>query len=87
MALSDVERAAILVERGVKLQTACDRLELNRSTIQRALKARKDGRQVGVKGRPFLLSTEEESQLESWITARNNLGDPAPHDAICEQVR
>ena len=66
--LPPVQRAQKLMsEENVSQKLAARLCRVNRSTLQRAIKAGKDGRKAGQVGRPHLLEEEMESALKKKI--------------------
>ena len=70
-ASSNIEKAAFLVAKlGFPTNVVAQVCSLNRCSIQRAVKAYKNGRELGINGRPKTLSKDEEAELKRVIEKR-----------------
>ena len=61
--LNKCERAVLLVKNNVSQRKAATFCGISRPTLQRALAAKKVGRNVGVRGRPHILTGEQEDEF------------------------
>lgn len=66
--ISALEKAVILVqEHGGSVHGVAKLCDVDRNQLRRALKAIEEGRNIGVNGRPSLLTLKEEEQLISVV--------------------
>jgi hypothetical protein len=78
-----LQQAARLVnEYGLHKSIVAAYLRVSRPALDRALRALKDGREIGKNGRPPILNEEEEEELVAFIGERMEARD----NATCAQV-
>lgn len=78
-----LQQAARLVnEYGLHKSIVAAYLQVSRPALDRALRALKDGREIGKNGRPSILNEEEEEELVAFIGERTETRD----SATCSQV-
>jgi transposase len=66
--LDPLEKAVSLVENhGVSKSSAAKHCGVSRRALDRAFTAKQAGRKPGVRGRPKILTEEEEKQLVTWV--------------------
>lgn len=54
-------------------------LNITRTKVQRAIKASKEGRRIGVDGRPFSLNEADEEKLMEFVDERCGQGDASKY--------
>ncbi len=66
--LNSVERAILLHEKeGISLPKAAEICSIHLSQLRRALRAKREGREIGVNGRPQHFNDVEEAKIVSYI--------------------
>ena len=84
---SALEKAVWLVENSCQVTAVADVVECSKSSLRRALAAKRSGREFGQNGRPTYLTSEQENRLEEWIRRENQEGHGPRISAVCEKVR
>lgn len=86
--LPRVERAVKLInEQKASAREAAKAVVIDRSQLNRALKAIRDGRDVGVNGRPNHLKSNEQIQVINIVRDEIQNGQRPKHSDICNTVK
>lgn len=87
-ALSPEQRAMVLhQEFGIAQRAAAEAEDISRGSLQRAITATSENREIGKVGRPLLLSKDSEQYLKDQILQRSSSLNAMTMPEILEQVR
>ena len=64
----------LCLDHGVGTRKARELCKISRKRVRNAVDATKEGREVGINGRPATLSLEEEDQLYQWALSQIDIG-------------
>ena len=87
LASSNLEKCVLMaVEHSIPVSHLVRYFEISRKKIDRGIQSMKEGRPIGIKGRPRLLNPSQEIELKKIIKDQSSIKDSLSPTQVVEEV-